>query len=340
MQLIDDDFDWNAYYELPERAKVLRPSQLSDAVVADLDPPPGAGALGAYLPWEKAQDRLRLRPGEVTVWAGPNGSWKSALTTQVALGLMRQGERVLIASFEMRPARTLSRMACMAAGTDQPAIPYVRTLARWSDDRLWVFDHYGECDPRKAVAVCRYAARDLGVRHVVIDSLMKCVVDPEDYRGQKLMVGELCTLAMAHGAHVHLVAHLRKAKDDDADYSRRGKSAIQGSGGVTDQVDNVVLVQRNKAKERRIADGRADDAVRAQPDVFLHVDKQRHAAFEDTIGLFLDRKSFAFTDRDGARAHPIELKTLQNALQATQADSSMGGSSPSRSAAPRPDLTH
>lgn len=302
MRVVPDDFDWTAYDELPERSKVIRPGSLVDAVIASFH---GSGeASGAALPWEKARDKFRLRPGEVTVWAGVNGHRKSMLTTQIALGLMRQREQVLIASFEMRPRDTMKRMTRQAAMVADPSDAYVTAFHRWADaDRLWLYDHYGTCDAKRALAVANYAARDLGVRHILVDSLMKVIRQADDYNGQKSFVGDLCALALAHGVHVHLVAHLRKGeRETDAP----DKFDIKGASEIADQVDNVVLVQKNLRKARAIERGDPDDG---SPDQFVAVAKQRHGAYEGTLGLWFDDPSVSFAETPNRRAPflPLEL---------------------------------
>src|SRR5260221_6519766 len=106
VQLVNDDFDFAAFEAAPEYAKVQPASNFVDEVIASLT----AGhteAAGAYSPWRKVDNVLRFRNGEVTVWAGINGHGKSLIASQVALFLQRQKQRVLIASFEMRPVATL-----------------------------------------------------------------------------------------------------------------------------------------------------------------------------------------------------------------------------------------
>jgi twinkle protein len=89
---------------------------------------------------------LQFRPGEVTVWAGYNGHRKSMLTSQVALDLCVQRQRVLVASLEMSPARTMARMSRQVSAVLKPADATLEAFHRWSDDRLWLFDHVGRID--------------------------------------------------------------------------------------------------------------------------------------------------------------------------------------------------
>ena len=50
------------------------------------------------MPWSKTHAGFAFRPGEVTLYAGGNGGGKSMLTGQIALSLIKQNQRVMIAS--------------------------------------------------------------------------------------------------------------------------------------------------------------------------------------------------------------------------------------------------
>lgn len=291
MQLIPDQFDWQAYDEAPERSKVRPASEYRDELIARLFG--DAKHQGAYWPWDKANDKgLRFRSQEVTVYAGINGHRKSTLAGQIALSLMRQDERCLIASFEMAVPHTLERMVRQSAATLNPSLRYTDAWRDWTDGRLWMYDHLGACEPRRVLAVARYAAKELGVRHVFIDSLMKVVANVDDYNGQKRFVGDLCALAMGFDCHVHLVAHARKGRDEaDA----LDKFDVKGAGEIIDQVDNAILVQKNmRAKE-------------GDSDMFVTVAKQRSGAFEGTLAMWFNAEALTIGEKPGGRWTAINL---------------------------------
>jgi twinkle protein len=138
--------------------------------------------------------------------------------------------------------------------------------------------------------VARYCAKELGITHVFIDNLMKCVAGEDDYNGQKAFVDELCAIARDNNIHIHLVHHIKKPDRDDALPS---KYDFKGTGAITDQPDNVIAVWRNKTKERnRQAKKMVSDA---DPDAKLIVDKQRNGeGWEGHIGLWFDRHTNQF----------------------------------------------
>jgi twinkle protein len=110
MNLITPDtIDFAEYMRETEASSKVRPAssymqELIDSLgKVDNDPK-------AYLPWDKTHSVFAFRPGEVTLWAGVNGHGKSLITGMAALSLIAQGEKTCIASFEMKPRKSLERM--------------------------------------------------------------------------------------------------------------------------------------------------------------------------------------------------------------------------------------
>jgi twinkle protein len=79
------------------------------------------GIDGDKLPFEKTKQLIGFRKAEVSIWAGENGSGKSMLLGQLKLGLLAQNKKVLTASLEMQPYKTLARMARQATGNPMPS---------------------------------------------------------------------------------------------------------------------------------------------------------------------------------------------------------------------------
>lgn len=288
MELIDDNIDLSIYGQRSEWHKIKPASSWADAVVAKLSNP--EQHYGTEMPWSK-MDGFRLRQGEVTIWAGINGHGKSMVLSHIMLHQMEQSQRVVIASMEMTPARTIERMLKQSAASEHPAIEYVKTFANWSDGKLWIYDHLGMVDPKKIIAVIRYSVEKFRCQHFVVDSLMKCGMSPEDYAGQKSFINELTGVALETGVHIHLVAHARKSEKET---DRIDKFSIKGTSEITDQVDNVILVSRNKKKEND-RNGQYED----DPDAFLTVAKQRHGDWEGTIGLWYHKPSCRYLSAQG-----------------------------------------
>ena len=235
---------------------------------------------GDLLPWDKATG-IGFRGGEVTLWMGINGHGKSAMTAQVALWWALNGTASCIASFEMLPRKTVERMMLQAAGTSSPAESFARDFFNALTGKVLIYDRR-DVDISILYRVIRYVALERGVKHFWIDSLMKCIGAEDDYNGQKIFVGELCALARELGIHIHLVHHVRKAGDEKG---IPGKFDAKGTGAITDQVDQVLTVWRNKAKEAERASGEVDEG---KPDFMLICDKNRHGGWEGRVALWGD----------------------------------------------------
>jgi len=253
------------------------------------------------MPWTKTWGEFEFRLGEVTVYAGSNGGGKSLLTGQIALSLVSQGERVCIASFEMKPVRTLTRMLRQFSGENVEGMTYPQeALAKtvvefdtFSQSKLWLYDQQGTTDARSVVAMARYCAMELGIRHIFIDSLMKCVQGEDDYNAQKNFIDELTALARDHDVHIHLVHHIRKLLSEEA---QPNKFDLKGSGAITDQVDNVFVVWRNKKKETAQKSG--GGFMPYEHDLTLMCEKQRNGDIEEWYKLWYHRESQSFCENE------------------------------------------
>jgi twinkle protein len=257
------------------------------------------------LPWpSRTNGRFGFRPGELTIWAGMNGSGKSLIVGQAMLWLLPSSV-VTIASMEMRPVDTLLRMCNQAAGCVASPI-FKRGLLSWTGTgttaRLYVYDQTDTVPAERILAVSRLAATKLGSNHIVIDSLTKCGLPNSDkYDAQIRFVDRLQWVAKSTKAHIHLVAHVRKG-DDEA--KAPNKFDIRGAGEVSDLADNVLLLWRNNRKEVAIDKQRngatlSDESVLREPDTFLRVAKQRHHSWEGTFGLWWHRESGQFVAQQG-----------------------------------------
>ena len=169
-----------------------------------------------------------------------------------------------------------------------------REAQDWTDGKMWLYDQTGTAQPNVVLGMVKYCANELGVRQIFIDSLMKCVKAEDDYNGQKMFVDELTAIARDNGIHIHLVHHIRKPADES---HKPSKYDYKGTGAITDQVDNVISVWRNKAKEKKRDEGKLVEEK--EPDALLICDKQRNGEWEGCIGLWFDRASLQYVGGPG-----------------------------------------
>ncbi|APW37147.1 bifunctional DNA primase/helicase [Rhodoferax koreense] len=286
-------------------ARPLDPDELHSAddytpqVEALFYPPPGAPAEPA-LRLDKEVDWFYFRRGEYTCWTGINGHGKSLMLDQILLGLMKQGERVVIFSGEMPPAKHLKRIHKQATGVDRPTRQYIHAVGAWLRDKCWLFDLVGTAKLDRLLEVFAYAARRYGVRHFVIDSLMMIDV-PQDGPGaisrQNEAVQKIVVFKKTYDAHVHLVAHPRKGRDET---EAPGKMDVAGAGGIVNGADNVFSIWKapkdeappNTTDEEAIAEWQKQQE---DIDAKLILKKSRYGEHQDyTWRLWFDKASMQY----------------------------------------------
>lgn len=231
---------------------------------------------------------FEFRTGELTVWTGYNGHGKSLMLSQILLGLMQQGERVVVFSGEMTPERQLKRIAKQASGLDRPTMGYLDAIGRWLHDKMWLFNVVGSASIERLLTVFLYASKRYGTRHFVIDSLMMTDV-PEDGAGamtaQKEAVRKLCDFAKRNNCHIHLVAHPRKGVDES---KGPGKLDVAGSSKITDGADNVFTVWSARRDESKEVDP-------DEPDARLELQKQRNGDMQHySLKLWFNKSAQQF----------------------------------------------
>ena len=252
---------------------------------------------GNSLPWAKTQTTVGLRNGETTIWAGINGHGKSQIVGHVVVDSLAKGERWCVASMEFKPYKFLARMARQACATNRPESDDRQALAAFWNDSLWVFDVQGTAKADRILEVFEYAYRRYGVRNFLIDSLAKCGFGEDAYNEQKAFVDRLSDFARNNDIQVHLVCHSRK-RNDESDLP--DKFDIKGTGAITDMVDNVFIVWRNKPKEQKVQEATSDwgkqQAQSEGPDAILSCCKQRNGEWEGKIKLWFDKASLQYLE--------------------------------------------
>jgi twinkle protein len=312
MILSPDKIDFSAYLkETDVQAKVKNAFIYSEELKQKLRLKKSVNPI--VLPWDGQRDSFEFRKGEVTIWAGQNSSGKSLVTSQIALSLMGQEQKVAIASFEMKPVTTLQRMARMWIGMN-PMSPEFQSdegyeqiddlfdqFSTWTENKLWLYDQMGAVSQDLIIGMCRYCAKELGIGHIFIDNLATCVMGEDDMSGQKNFVSELITIARDYNVHIHLVHHLRKPSNE---YAVPNKYDTKGSGAIVDLVDNVWMVWRNKEKEDEVKDIGAASTKFNDSDQLLLCRKQRNyegsGNGEPTIKLWFhsDAQQYLESSRD------------------------------------------
>lgn len=281
------DIDFEQYFKSREEDtdKVKKLIDFYDDIEAFLEH--GDVIKGSKLPFVKTHDKFRFREGEVTLWTGFNGHKKSLLLGFAALGFIKHGEKVCIANFEMKPVSTINRMVRQFARVEKPSYSEFADFMAFANESFYIFDHQGGMTPDRICGVIYYCAEKLGVKHFIIDSLMRVVAGEDKYNEQKDFVVKLCDIAIKTKSHIHLVHHTKKGREDVPS----GRYDAKGSGAISDNVHNSLIVWSNK-------EGNKD-----MPDVILKCDKQREGAWEGKVALNFDRETLRFEETFSSRGY-------------------------------------
>ena len=276
--------DFVNYYEShqEDRDNIKRPVDFMEEVFERIN---GEDRIiGTPMPWSKTSEQFRFRMGEVTMWSGYNGHKKSMVLGYASLQFIKMDEPVCIASFEMKPSSTLMRMMKQACGTSKLDMDDMERFMFWTDKNLWLYDHQGSLSAERLYGVIMYAAQNMKCKHFVIDSLMRVIAGEDNYNAQKDFVTKLCDLAIQLNIHIHLVHHTKKGKEGEVS----GRYDAKGSGAISDNIHNSLIVWSNKEKKEE------------QPDVVVKCDKQREGEWEGIIPLWFREECLQFIQHPDA----------------------------------------
>lgn len=280
--ILHEDLDISKWMNEDQKVRVAQPEhyfgKFMDMIYGHIDP-------GHAMPWEFAKGKFAFREQELTVWTGFKGHGKSLVISQIIEQFIADQKKVFIISPEFPPHRVLHRMMAQSVGIEYltPEIAF-----KWLEavnDSVWLYDQQSSLRPIDVIALCRYAVEVHGVNHILIDSLMKCGIAPDDYAGQKKFVDTLQQVAHKNPVHIHLVAHARKASDD---HKLAGLHDIKGASDIADLAENIIVVWRNKQKE--LGGGKQEE-----PDCIVKIEAQRNGdGWIGTIPLYFRKSTFTF----------------------------------------------
>lgn len=261
-----------AVFVQPDSPQFLEREIAPEREVFDLGNVDAASLLNAYrehqanfstAPFDPSGEKLRFFPGGFTIWSGFPGAGKTTLLRQLVCHLMRPtddsntltGSAVFVCSMEELPDQVYVRHAQVACGTEDINARQLDWCGEvWGNKfHLWNYRPVeSDAEYQKILAAIRVLARERGVRHAVIDSLMCLDVGSDDYEAQRQFAGSLARTCHASGVHVHLVAHPRKPQ---ASNQRLDLSEVAGSADLGRKADNVLFVKRDYDTEDQSAVG-------------------------------------------------------------------------------------
>lgn len=193
------------------------------------------------------------RKGELTVLTGPTGSGKTTFLSQLSLDFAMQGVKTLWGSFEISNVRLLKKMVCQYGQHDfmrHYDEPYFKECANELNQLpLYFMPFHGSTTIDLVLSTLRAAHESHSIEHVIVDNLQFMLSNQsrgiERWDHQEIVLHELRSFATKYNTHVTIVVHPKKEPED----SILNMSSIMGSAKVTQEADNVLIMQRLKDKQ-------------------------------------------------------------------------------------------
>lgn len=250
----------------------------------------GPRLYGTETAWPPLTKLLKgWRGGEVTIWTGLSGSGKSTILNQHFLSVGTKHEKTCVYSGEMPPERYLRWAVIQSSRNEHPDSDVVKETLEWMSGKIFILNVTDGITPEDMFRDFEYAARRYGVKHFIIDSLMKIRVNMADeYNAQKDFVSQLCDFSKKFNAHMHLVAHPRKPMTDR---DEPGKVDVKGSSHITDLAHNVIVMYRADDEQKKAAIMKG----KSMSDASLFLKKNREFGLTGKIYLSFDEKTKQFT---------------------------------------------
>lgn len=241
------------------------------------------------------------RPAELSLITGISSHGKTQLLMQW-INHLSKNSKCLLMSMEMRPEISIARLTKIALGRNSTGAPptekFIRDYCEEKKEQIYIYDQQQETTSDDIYASLIYAKEVLGCEFAVVDSLMTVsdVGESENgYNEQKRFINKLSVLCKALGIHIFLVAHLRKVADE---LSAPDAQAIYGSSNIRNLVDSIIMVYRNKLKEKWAMDGeKTEDELRGIPDALVYIQKQRNYPYEGKFGFYFNKNSLTYQER-------------------------------------------
>lgn len=247
--------------------------------------------------------RFQFRDGETTLLTGYPGSGKSALLYQSFYHEMKNGRRVLLCSYEIKPAEMLFGLLRLMYGSK--AKERKEEGVAWLGERLWFINPIHPPILDDLWRDIEYAACRYGITRVAIDSL-HFLTEKDNYNEQDSISDHFFQLNKRLSLAGVLIAHssIKKLGADKVPE----QAEVEGSGGVTRPPDNGLTVWRNVLKTRAIEAAEENNdqeklkKAEAMPDAILSIWKQRNTGIHKRYRLWFDSETHSFrTSKD-----PIE----------------------------------
>jgi len=216
------------------------------------------------------------RPGQVTVLTAASGGGKSTFAAHMALGLARQGRRVLYGAWEPGGDMTMEVLACLSLGfsrTDMAEGRFTQEDVVAVEERCHAISSWvtmQENPFRRVMAGKESNARNLDVVHqhivdsgcevFIADLWDRCLVDEQPQEEKRALLRQQA-MAVETNVHVVLLAQQKtKGEIEQRSDKRPTKEGIKGSSAWVDIADTIIAPHR-PAMYKKMEDNRLEAII-------------------------------------------------------------------------------
>lgn len=207
--------------------------------------------------------------GQVCLLAGKRGEGKSTFMSQMFADALDQGINSFVYSGELRNADFKRCLNSQLAGSDYMSVrrnafgdeewylePEVsKNISQWYKGRAFIYDTdsiMGD-DKIDILGTVKRVITQNAVQFICIDNLMTAMdsyaAENDLYNAQGKFVGELKNIARKYGVAIVLIAHQRKAGNNQVQDDSFDNDSVYGSSDVTNKVDIVMNYSRAKEED-------------------------------------------------------------------------------------------
>ena len=257
---------------------------------------------GIRMPWGKLDGLFELKPATLTMMIGYSGHFKSTISTQIMLDAMKQGRKVGLASLELTKGEIYQQLVDIGSTTGKPSREWVVNFNSWLRGKMVIYDRVDAIRPEDATSMA-FAMHDQGCDLIVLDALMMCGLDTEDYGSEKIFSQQIQAIAKRTGRSILMLHHCKKPQGARGQMQIPDKYDAMGSSNLANICNNILVVWHNKEKANLVNTNQDFDDD--DPDLIFKVDKHRGGRFEGQVGLWQHKQSRGFCANQGRRLEPI-----------------------------------
>ena len=244
------DLLWKAVPSRPDSIKEA--STLWDVLIE-----PNAKAI-VHLPWTQLNEKCKgFRSNEMWCIAAGSGTGKSTVCRELAYHFLSQGLKVGYIALEESLKRSLQGIVGVALNKplhldESVEIPIIKSAfdSLLGSGRLFLYDHFGSCNPDTLIEKITYLATVEEVDVVILDHLtivVSGIADLDERRALDVTCTKLRQCVESTGIGLIIVSHLRRPEGKGHEEGVKvSLNHLRGSHSIAQLSDMVISCSRNQ----------------------------------------------------------------------------------------------